>query len=126
MAGTKAKNKAPGKVKHMKTSTQTLLQSHKKSLVNLKSIAARKVSTSGSRASMLSSTGGFSRRATVQDSDDDDDDEQRSHVGGSLDADGDVTMEAMEEAEDSEGEPVAENEDSEISESSPGCCIMQC
>jgi hypothetical protein len=81
---------------------------------------------------MLSSSGGFSQRATVQDSndndddddDDDDDDEQRSHIGGSLDADGDVTMEAMEEAEDSEGEPVAENKDSEISESSPGCCIM--
>jgi len=92
----KSKKKASGTVK--KTSTKSLPQSRKASTIG-KSAASSRASTPASRASIASSQP--SRRATVEESEDEDD--EASHVGSTLDADGDRTMEPADKS-DSESE----------------------
>lgn len=92
---------------------KTVSQSLKKS--NIKSRAASRLSISTSRASTAaSSSHGPSRCATVEESDDNDDNEA-SHIGGTLEKDGDVIME-LADPEDSEPEQ-SEDEEMELSKS---------
>jgi hypothetical protein len=94
-------NKSKKKV----TSAKYLPQSQEKSAMK-----SRATSQPASRASIPSLQP--LRHATVEESDDDEDDV--THVGGTLDADGDRTME-LEDGSDSE----SEDSDSELSKTKP-------
>ena len=113
MAGTKSKKKAPTKVKHTKTSQQSLKQSQR-------SRTTSRVSTSV--PTTASSSWGSLRHVTVESEDEDDD--KPSSVGGTLDADGDTIMELADPLDS--GDEQSEDEEVEMSKSNLYFSLAQC
>jgi hypothetical protein len=113
MTNMKSKKKAPTNAKHIKES-----QSRFKKKSTIKS------SVAVSRASTAASSQGPLRHATVELSEDDDDNEA-SHVGGTLDSDGDTTMEPADSPDRSDsGNEKDEDKESKMSETNPALKLV--
>ena len=98
------KNKAPAKTKNNKKSAS---QSQKTFFIKSRGNNRASTATASSRAQ--------SRQATVEPSEDDDDNEP-DHVGGTLDANGDIIMEEVNSLDKSDsGVEDSEDKESEIS-----------